>query len=71
MTSQERDPRTAWEAADQPDSEPDFAEEHDRPSYADEPAGRPGMEPDEATPSDRVGAGGLDPGAPIEKTPFE
>lgn len=43
MTNPELDPVTAEDMLE----EPDFAEEHDKPTYADELAGRPGMEPDE------------------------
>ena len=39
------------------DADPDFAEEHSRPTYADEPGTE---EPDESVPRDRGGAGGMD-----------
>ncbi len=60
MTTPDRDPVTAQDMLD----EPDFASEHDKPTFADEHASRAGMEPDEAASSDRAGAGGLDPEAP-------
>jgi hypothetical protein len=60
MTTSDRDPVTAQDMLD----EPDFASEHDKPTFADEHAGRPGMEPDESTPSDRADAGGFNPQAP-------
>jgi hypothetical protein len=61
MTNPERDPkRDAVTGQDMLD-EPDFAGEHDKPTFADEHAGRPGMEPDESTPSNRADTGGFDP----------
>jgi hypothetical protein len=39
--------------------EPDFADEHSRPTFADEQANQPNTEPDESVP--RVDAGGMDP----------
>lgn len=39
------------------DADPDFADEHSRPTYADEPAAEG---PDESVPRDRGGAGGMD-----------
>lgn len=38
--------------------QPDFADEHKRPTFADEQANDPGMEPDETMPRDH---GGHDP----------
>jgi hypothetical protein len=43
----------------EPEREPDFAEEHSRPTYADEPSTE---EPDESVPSGEGGDGGMDPG---------
>lgn len=40
-----------------PFDEPDFADEHDRPTYADEQVDDPGMEEDESTPDDSGGMG--------------
>ena len=45
------------EEREQVDSEPDFADEHTRPTYADEPATESS---DESVPDDRGGAGGMD-----------
>lgn len=39
--------------------EPDFAEEHSRPTVADEQANQPNTEPDESVPRDD--AGGMEP----------
>jgi hypothetical protein len=39
-------------------TEPDFADEHDKPTYADEHEDRPSMGKDEATPD---GLAGMDP----------
>lgn len=46
-------------AASDPEEEPDFADEHSRPTYADEPSTE---EPDESVPSGEGGDGGMDPG---------
>jgi len=52
--------------AQDPAAEPDFAEEHDKPTFADELAGRPGMEPDEASElPDSGGAGWRDQERPL------
>ncbi|HEY7594796.1 MAG TPA: hypothetical protein VH969_16715 [Actinophytocola sp.] len=42
-----------------PEAEPDFADEHTRPTYADEPNTE---QADESVPRDRGGAGGMDVG---------
>lgn len=52
VTTPEPDPAAA---------EPDFADEHSRPTYADEQAGSANTTPDESTPEGTAGAGGMDP----------
>ncbi|MDQ0846985.1 hypothetical protein [Streptomyces sp. V1I6] len=42
----------------EPEEEPDFADEHSRPTYADEPSTE---NPDESVPSGEGGDGGMDP----------
>jgi hypothetical protein len=53
VTTPEPDPATA--------GEPDFADEHSRPTYADEQSGSANTTPDESTPEGTAGAGGMDP----------
>jgi hypothetical protein len=59
VSTPEIDPVTASAMED----EPDFADEHTRPTVADEQAGSPNTEPDESVPEGRAGDGGMD--API------
>ncbi|MGW7358302.1 hypothetical protein ACWGI0_17115 [Streptomyces sp. NPDC054802] len=42
----------------EPEEEPDFADEHTRPTHADEPSTEA---PDESVPSGEGGDGGMDP----------
>jgi hypothetical protein len=56
MSTPEIDPVTASEM----EREPDFADEHTRPTVADEHGGTPNTRPDESTPEDEGGAGGMD-----------
>lgn len=56
MTRPERDDTDAM-VADAMVDEPDFAEEHTGPTYADEQGDQAGMEADESTPDD---SGGMD-----------
>jgi hypothetical protein len=44
------------------EEEPDFADEHSRPTFADEQQGSSATTPDESTPEGRAGDGGMDPG---------
>ena len=55
-TMRDRDRQRA-EAAEH---EPDFANEHSRPTFAGEQASHPGMEPDESVPRGSGGDGGMD-----------
>ncbi|NUT52576.1 MAG: hypothetical protein HOV94_35600 [Saccharothrix sp.] len=55
MSTPEPDPATRSAMED----EPDFADEHTRPTVADEQAGSANTAPDESTPR---GEGGMDPG---------
>ncbi|WP_158841476.1 hypothetical protein [Saccharothrix deserti] len=56
MSTPEIDPATAAEM----EREPDFADEHTRPTVADEQAGTPNTRPDESTPEGEGGDGGMD-----------
>ena len=56
MTRPEPDQVTAEVQAE----EPDFAGEHDKPTFADEQRGRPGIGEDESVPEDDGGPGGMD-----------
>ncbi|MFI9007955.1 hypothetical protein ACIGNX_12060 [Actinosynnema sp. NPDC053489] len=58
MSTPEPDPTTAAAM----EEEPDFADEHSRPTYADEQSGSANTTPDESTPEGAGGAGGMDPG---------
>ncbi|MQA07250.1 MAG: hypothetical protein GEU98_01640 [Pseudonocardiaceae bacterium] len=53
MTEPEIDPATARDSED----DPDFADEHARPTYRDEPAPE---ESDESVPEGQAGDGGMD-----------
>lgn len=57
MSTPEPDPATAAAM----EEEPDFADEHSRPTYADEQADSVNTTPDESTPEGTAGAGGMDP----------
>lgn len=57
MSTPEIDPVTASVM----EEEPDFAEEHTRPTVADEQAGSANTTPDESTPEGKGGDGGMDP----------
>ncbi|ONI92099.1 hypothetical protein ALI22I_05625 [Saccharothrix sp. ALI-22-I] len=56
MNTPEIDPVTAAEM----EREPDFAEEHTRPTFADEQTGTANTQPDESTPEGEGGDGGMD-----------
>lgn len=56
MSTPEIDPVTAADM----EQEPDFADEHSRPTVADEQAGSANTTPDESTPDGKAGAGGMD-----------
>ncbi|MEU4442446.1 hypothetical protein AB0K14_06410 [Actinosynnema sp. NPDC050801] len=58
MSTPEPDPVTAAAM----EEEPDFADEHSRPTFADEQQGSSATTPDESTPEGRAGDGGMDPG---------
>jgi hypothetical protein len=58
MNGRKPDPVTA-ESMEQ---EPDFAEEHSRPTVAADQADRADTEPDESVPEGTGGDGGMDPG---------
>jgi hypothetical protein len=56
VSTPEIDPVTASAMED----EPDFADEHTRPTVADEQSGTANTEPDESVPEGRAGDGGMD-----------
>ncbi|MFD1151111.1 hypothetical protein [Saccharothrix hoggarensis] len=58
MSTPEIDPVTAAAM----EEEPDFADEHTKPTFADEQAGSSNTEPDESTPDGEGGDGGMDVG---------